>query len=317
MKIRHALLSVVRWVDSEAAPEELASERANKIDFVRVLPFLLIHLACLAVIWVGWSHVAVWTAVGLYLVRGFAITAIYHRYFSHRSFRLNRFWQFVFTILGEMAAQRGPLWWAAHHRHHHATADTEDDVHSPVTRGFWWSHIFWLTTPASFPTKRDRVRDWAKFPELVFLNRFNVLPPLLLVALLFAAGELLAVFAPSANTSGLQMVVWGFVISTVVLYHATFTINSLDHMIGARLFDTPDRSRNNWLLALVTFGEGWHNNHHRYPGATRQGFYWWQVDVTYAALKVLSWVGIVKGLRPVPQRVLDEGRRPRPASGGG
>lgn len=311
MKGRHALLSVVRWFDSEIAPEELSAEQADRMDVVRVLPFLAIHLACLAVFWVGWSPVAVWTAVGLYAVRCFGLTAGYHRYFSHKAYRLNRFWQFMLAVLGNAAVQRGPLWWAAHHRHHHAHADKPSDVHSPSQRGFWWSHMLWLTTPGSFPTRRDRVRDWMKFPELRLLNRFNQVVPLMLLAGLYVAGELLRRYAPSLGTSGWQMVVWGFVISTVVLYHTTFTINSLDHMIGRRRFETPDTSRNNWLLALLTFGEGWHNNHHRYAISARQGFYWWEVDLTYYVLRALSWVGIVKDLRPVPQSVLGEGRRPR------
>ena len=258
------------------------------------------------------ATVAVWTAVALYVLRCFALTAVYHRYFSHRTYRLNRFWQTVFAVLGNSAVQRGPLWWAAHHRHHHSTADTDKDVHSPVVHGFWWSHVLWLMTPASFATRMERVPDWAKYRELRFLNRFSILVPLLFLGLLYAAGELLAVHLPGTGTSGLQMVVWGFVISTVVLYHATFTINSLDHLIGRRRFDTTDRSRNNWVLALLTFGEGWHNNHHRYPTSARQGFYWWELDLTYYILRALSWIGIVRDLRPVPQRVLAEGRSDDP-----
>jgi stearoyl-CoA desaturase (delta-9 desaturase) len=168
--------------------------------------------------------------------------------------------------------------------------------------------VLWLTTPGSFPTDMDRVRDWIRFPELRFLNRFSMLVPVLTVAALYGIGEAWRIWAPGAGTSGLQMVVWGFVISTVALYHATFTINSLDHMIGSRRYRTSDNSRNNWVLALLTFGEGWHNNHHRYAGSTRQGFFWWEFDLTYYILVALSWIGVVRDLRPVPQDVLAEGR---------
>ena len=287
-------------------------ERADRVEVIRVMPFVLLHLACLAVIWVGWSPVALWTAVGLYGIRCFALTGGYHRYFSHRTFRLNRFWQLILAVLGNAAVQRGPMWWAAHHRYHHANADTDADVHSPVQRGFWWSHVLWFTTIGNFPTRMDRVPDWAKYPELRFLDRFNILVPLLLLGTLYATGQWLAAFVPGLGTNGWHMVIWGFGISTVVLYHTTFTINSLDHMIGRRPFDTPDHSRNNWVLALLTFGEGWHNNHHRYAVSARQGFYWWQIDLTYCGLKALSWIGIVKDLRPVPQKILAEGRGESP-----
>jgi stearoyl-CoA desaturase (delta-9 desaturase) len=298
----------MRWIDSDVDLGKVPSVRAQRVEFLRIIPFVLLHLACFAVVWVGWSWVAVGTALGLFVVRGLALTGVYHRYFSHKTYRLNRFWQFAFAVVGAAAAQRGPLWWAAHHRHHHSHADTEEDIHSPSIRGFWYSHILWFMTPASFPTRMERVKDWARFPELRILNRFNVFVPLALVVLLYVAGELMRVYAPAMETGGWQMVVWGFVISTVGLYHATFTINSLDHMIGRRRFDTPDTSRNNWVLAILTFGEGWHNNHHRYAISARQGFYWWQVDLTYYVLKALSWLRVVRDLRPVPDKVLAEGR---------
>jgi stearoyl-CoA desaturase (Delta-9 desaturase) len=313
MSRHRVVLSLMRWFDSDVELGEISPERAHRVELIRVVPFVLLHLACLAVFWVGWSWIALATAFGLFIVRGLALTGVYHRYFSHRTYRLNRFWQFVFAVVGTASAQRGPLWWAAHHRHHHSHADTEEDIHSPSIRGFWYSHVLWFLTPASFPTRMERVKDWARFPELLLLNRFNLVVPLLLLAGLYAVGEVISAYAPYMGTSGLQMIVWGFVISTVVLYHLTFTINSLDHMIGRRRFDTPDTSRNNWVLAILTFGEGWHNNHHRYAISARQGFYWWQVDLTYCVLKMLSWVRIVQDLRPVPEKVLAEGRSARQA----
>jgi len=303
-KKRSPLLSVVRWFDSEAGVADIPVEEQKRVDWFRVLPLIGLHAGCLLVFWVGWSPTAVVTAVALYLVRMFAITGFYHRYFSHKAFKVSRFWQFVFAVVGNMSAQRGPLWWAAHHRHHHRFADQPSDVHSPRQHGFWWSHIGWLTSRSNFPTRLKYVQEWARFPELRWINRFDTVIPIVLGILLFLAGALLKLFAPALGTDGPQMLVWGFLISTVVLLHATCTINSLDHMFGTRRYDTDDTSRNNALLALLTLGEGWHNNHHHYAVSARQGFSWWELDVTYYLLVMLSWVGITRDLRPVPPSVL-------------
>jgi stearoyl-CoA desaturase (delta-9 desaturase) len=243
-------------------------------------------------------------AVLLYWVRMFAITGFYHRYFSHKAFKTNRFWQFIFGAIGNASVQRGPLWWAAHHRHHHRFTDQEQDVHSPSRHGFWWSHIGWLTSKANFPTNYKYVAEWAKYPELRWLNRYDTVVPVLLALALYILGALLERFAPQLGTNGLQMVVWGFFISTTVLLHATVTINSLDHMFGSRRYDTPDTSRNNALLALITLGEGWHNNHHHYAVSARQGFFWWETDITYYLLVLMSRLGIVSDLRPVPEHMI-------------
>lgn len=305
---RHPLISFVRWFDGEAAIDQLSRRDPDRVDWFRVIPFVTLHLACLLVIWVGWSPVAVAVAVTLYIVRMLAITGVYHRYFSHRTYKMSRFWQFIGAVLAGSSAQRGPLWWAAHHRHHHRFADQPEDIHSPVQRGLLWSHVGWILTPRYFPTNKAMAKDWAKYPELVFLNRYSIVPPLVLLLLMVILGELLRVHVPSANTSGIQMAVWGGCISTVALFHATATINSLDHLVGRRRYNTSDNSRNNWFLALITLGEGWHNNHHHYPIATRQGFYWWEIDVTYYVLVVLSWLGIVRDLTPVPARKRESNR---------
>jgi len=244
-------------------------------------------------------------AVLLYLVRMFAITGFYHRYFSHKTFSTSRPAQFLFAVVGATAVQRGPLWWAYQHRHHHLHSDEDEDVHSPCKRGFWWSHIGWITSARNFPTNYEQVRDLAKFPELVFLNRFDSLVPFLFAVTLFALGQLLHVLCPSLHVTGWQMLVWGFFISTTVLFHATSSINSIAHLIGKRRYATDDNSRNSFLLALITLGEGWHNNHHRHMTSTRQGFYWWEIDVSYYLLKILSWTGIIWGLRPVPIAAYD------------
>jgi stearoyl-CoA desaturase (Delta-9 desaturase) len=291
------------WFDSWHGLSSGSSEPARGIDWWRALPFAGLHLAALAVLAVGWSPIALWVAVSLYLVRMFAITGFYHRYFSHKSFRANRGWQFVFAFLAGTAAQRGPLWWASHHRHHHRCSDREGDHHSPSLRGLIWSHVGWIASRECRYPNLNVVREWLHFPELRFLDRFDKLAPLSLIGLLYASGEFLASFAPALQTSGMQLVVWGFVISTLVLWHATFTVNSLAHSWGKRRFATRDDSRNNLFLALITLGEGWHNNHHYFSSSCRQGFFWWEVDVTWYVLRVLARLGVVSDLRPVPARV--------------
>lgn len=276
-----------------------------QVQWLRVTPFLAMHIACLAVFWVGWSWVAVFVALLLYFARVFALTAFYHRYFSHRSFKTSRWFQFLGGVLGCAAAQRGPIWWAAHHRDHHRFAEREGDVHSPHRHGFLWSHMLWFMTNENFRTKQRNVKDWLKYPELRLINRFDFLAPAALAISMFAFGEVLRVAAPSLETNGWQMLIWGFLVSTIVLYHVTFAINSLAHTVGSRRFDTKDESRNNWWLALITFGEGWHNNHHHYPGSVRQGFRWWELDITFYLLVVLSWFGLVWDLKGVPQPVAD------------
>lgn len=307
MKAALSIIETIKlWFDSEHGSERVGNGR--ELNWVRCMPFILVHLACISVIWVGWSPLAVAVCAALYFIRMFAITAFYHRYFSHKSFKTNRFWQFVFAVLGNSATQRGPLWWAAHHRKHHKHSDEEHDLHSPIKHGFWWSHMGWFTCDAAFKTDYSMVKEWAKFPELKFLNRYDILVPIILGVSLFATGELLAAFAPSLETSGLQLFIWGYCISTVLLAHGTFTINSLCHTWGKRRFNTTDDSRNNIWLALITLGEGWHNNHHRFPVSARQGFYWWELDISYYLLKLMSKLGIIWDLNPVPARILEEGK---------
>ena len=312
--VRHALVTVRQWFDSDYFPEgaDAVRERPDRFEPRRALPFVFLHVGCLGLIWVGWSWTAVITAVALYWIRMFAITGFYHRYFSHRTFRTSRAGQFAFAALGNMAVQRGALWWAAVHRHHHKHADTEHDVHSPGLRGFVWAHIGWMTSSRNFPTNYGAIRDLAKFPELVFLNRFDLVVPAVYAAGLYGVGELLRVAAPGLATSGPQLLVWGFFVSTVILLHGTLFINSMAHAFGGRRFATNDDSRNNFFLALITLGEGWHNNHHRFMGAARQGFYWWEIDPTYYALKVLSWTGLIWDLKPVPLSVYAEAETTSP-----
>jgi len=293
-------------VDPDApAPTGLS----NSIDWGRIVPFVLMHLACLAVIWVGISWIAVIVALIAYVVRMFAITGLYHRYFSHRTFKTSRVGQFIFGVLGAAAVQRGPIWWAAHHRHHHAHSDQEGDIHSPKQVGFWRAHMGWFLSDKGFAPDLKYVRDLLKFRELRWLDRFDIAVPVLLAVGMFLLGVLLQKQAPHLNTSGGQMLVWGFFISTVVCYHGTYTINSLSHVFGRQRYRTGDTSRNNWLLAIITLGEGWHNNHHHYPNTVKQGFYWWEIDVSYYILKVMSWLGIIWDLKPVPVEARDHSPR--------
>jgi len=304
--LHRAIHSVVLWFDAEAHAHDV-DDQPYRINWLRCVPFLIVHLACLLVFWLGWSPVALAVCLAFFWVRMFAITAVYHRYFAHRSFKMNRGWQFFFALIGASSAQRGPLWWAAHHRNHHKHSDKSEDLHSPIHHSFWWSHLGWFLCNKGYRTDYSLVPDLAKFPELVFLNRFDSLMPAVAALAMFGLGESLAVVAPELGTSGLQMVVWGFCVSTVLLFHATFTINSLGHVWGSRRFETKDHSRNNPFLALLTLGEGWHNNHHRFAVSARQGFYWWEIDISYYVIKLLSVLGIVKQINPVPKRILAEG----------
>ena len=295
-----------RWVDSQEQPDMASKRDSRELDWVRTFPFMMLHLAVFSVFWVGWSPIAVSTAVFLYAMRMFAITGFYHRYFSHRTFRTSRSMQFVFALMGASAVQRGPLWWAANHRLHHAYSDQPKDVHSPVQHGLWWSHVGWFLTHGQLGTNLKRIKDFARFPELRFLDRFDTLVPMVLAISLFLVGEGLNSLFPNLGTNGWQMLVWGFVISTVALWHGTFTINSLSHRFGTRRYATPDNSRNNAILAIITLGEGWHNNHHQYPSATRQGFRWWEIDITYYLLQGLQLCGLIWDIRHVPAWVLNQ-----------
>ncbi len=268
---------------------------SGSIHWIKSLPFLGVHVACLAAFWTGVSWKPLVLCFALYIIRMFGITAGYHRYFSHRSYRTGRLFQFVLAWIGCSALQKGPLWWAAHHRHHHQYSDQQEDVHSPKQRGFWWAHIGWVLSDTYEATHSEAIKDFSKYPELTWLNRYSSVPGVLL-----AIGCLLAM--------GWQGLVWGFFISTVLLYHGTFVINSLCHMFGRVRYKTPDTSRNSMLLALITLGEGWHNNHHHYATSARMGFFWWEIDMSYYALSLLSFFGIVWDMKKPSQRVLETAR---------
>jgi stearoyl-CoA desaturase (delta-9 desaturase) len=297
------LSQLVNFIDSDYFPDGVEATRAlpERAEWGRLIPFLILHLGCLGVFWVGWSPAALIVCALLYATRMFLITGVYHRYFCHKAYKTSRPVQFLFALLGLLCVQRGALWWAAVHRHHHAHSDEEEDVHSPRQKGFWWAHIGWMTSSRNFPTDYRLIPDLAKFPELVFLNRFDLIGPLLLAILVYGLGAMLAAFHPELHTSGLQMLVWGGFISTVLLFHGTCCINSLAHVFGSPRYDTGDDSRNSLLLAIITLGEGWHNNHHRFPSSARQSLYWWEIDPTYYTLCFLARLGIISDLKRLPE----------------
>jgi stearoyl-CoA desaturase (delta-9 desaturase) len=280
---RHAWLAFPVNPDRHDGPDGVISPYSTA--------FVAIHLSCFAVIWTGWSSRALVLGLALYVVRIFAIGAGYHRYFAHRAYRTSRAFQFALALLSLMSAQRGVLWWAAKHRQHHMHSDTDADLHSPVLRGFLYAHVGWIFLSRNNHTDYGLVRDLARCKELVWLDRHSYLP---LVALAFSTWLI----------AGWPGLIIGFCWSTVAVWHVTFSINSLAHIVGRRPYVTGDQSRNNWLLALLTMGEGWHNNHHAYQASVRQGFRWWEFDPTFQILRGLSWFGVVWELHVPPEAVL-------------
>jgi stearoyl-CoA desaturase (delta-9 desaturase) len=268
----------------------------DDIMYPSAVPFLLVHIGCIAAFWSGvtWQGVAI--CVALYWLRMFAIGAGYHRYFSHRAYSTGRVFQFLLAFLAQSSAQKSILWWAAKHRHHHLHSDTEQDVHSPRQTGFLYSHLGWIFSRQHDAVDLVKVADFARYPELMWLHKYELLPAVALGFLCFLV-------------AGWEGLVVGFLWSTVLVYHATFCINSLAHVCGSKRYVTGDDSRNNWLLALFTMGEGWHNNHHAFQGSARQGFTWREVDATYYLLRALAWFGIVWDLKSPPERVLRNEQR--------
>ena len=300
MKHNNFLNIIKNCLDAHHLPSSLGQKKfiphkaqLDSLDLIYCFPVLALHLACLFVFVVGYSHVACVAMVLCYLGRMFAITGFYHRYFSHKTYKTNRFWQFIFAFIGSSAVQRGPIWWAAHHRHHHQHSDKPDDIHSPWQQSFWWSHYKWILSRQNFPVNFRLVRDLTRYPELMFLDRFDKIAPTCLALFFYGLGWALEVYAPHLGTSPWQMVVWGFVCSTVLLLHGTFTINSISHLWGTQPYVTNDQSRNNFFLALITLGEGWHNNHHYAPNRVQQGIHWWQIDITYYTLWLMKKMGII------------------------
>lgn len=273
---------------------------ATNINWLDVAGFAGLHIACIGVFWTGITPAAAVLFVVLYAIRVFGLTAGFHRYLAHRSFKTGRVFQFLLIFMGQMSLQRGGIWWAAKHREHHRDSDLPTDAHSPRHYGFWGSHVGWIFTPQRAAADYDMLRDFTKYPELMWLDRHHYFP-----------GAFAAIVC--WLIAGWPGLFFGFFCSTVAVYHVTFMVNSLAHVIGRQRYLTGDDSRNNWWIALLTFGEGWHNNHHHYPGSARQGFFWYEVDISYMVLKFLSWFGIVWDLRTPPETVLTNEKKPSSA----
>jgi len=273
-----------------------ADDVHDDIIYPSAIPFVLVHLGCFAAIWTGVTWQALAICVTLYWLRIFAIGAGYHRYFSHRAYSTSRAFQFVLAFMSQTTTQKSVIWWASKHRHHHLHSDTEHDVHSPRHTGFIYSHLGWIFSRRHDAPDLAKVADLTRYPELMWLHKFEILPGLILAGLCFLL----------AGWSGFVV---GFLWSTVLVYHGTFCINSLAHVSGSKRYVTGDDSRNNWLLAVITMGEGWHNNHHAYQSSVRQGFKWWEFDPTYYLLRALSWLGLVWDLKMPPEPVLRNEQR--------
>ncbi len=263
--------------------------------------FIIISLTPLFAFTVPFSWELVGIAILTYSLRMFGITGVYHRYFSHNAYKTSRVFQFILAWIGAIAMQKGPIWWAAHHRNHHKHSDTEKDLHSPKN-GFWYSHMLWFLVDDFNEYDPKIIKDYMKYPEIVWMDKYHWVPPL--------------AFSIVLGLISWPVLVWGYGVANFISGHATWTINSLAHVYGKQRFNTGDTSRNNLWLALLTFGEGWHNNHHYYRHSANQGFYWWEIDITFYALKVLSWFGLIWDLKTVPAHVLEEGLKQNAISQG-
>jgi stearoyl-CoA desaturase (delta-9 desaturase) len=263
--------------------------------------FIIISLTPLFAFTVPFSWELVGIAILTYSLRMFGITGVYHRYFSHNAYKTSRVFQFILAWIGAIAMQKGPIWWAAHHRNHHKYSDTEKDLHSPKN-GFWYSHMLWFLVDDFNEYDPKIIKDYMKYPEIVWMDKYHWVPPL--------------AFSIVLGLISWPVLVWGYGVANFISGHATWTINSLAHVYGKQRFNTGDTSRNNLWLALLTFGEGWHNNHHYYRHSANQGFYWWEIDITFYALKVLSWFGLIWDLKTVPAHVLEEGLKQNAISEG-
>ena len=269
------------------------SKQAKKDSYSigSLVPYVLIHLLPIGAFFTGIGIGEVVLLFAYYFVGMLFVVIGYHRYFSHRAFKTNRFFQFLLAFGAQMTAQKGVLWWAANHRHHHKYSDAEEDVHSPKQKGFWYSHVGWVLSNKHLETDYQMIKDYAKYPELIWLNKYNILPAWILGFAIFFIG-------------GASYLFFSFFMGIVLIWHATYTINSLSHVFGKKRYVTRDTSKNNWFLALLTFGEGWHNNHHYYMHSARQGFFWYECDIAYYVIKILSWLRVVKDIRPVPEHIL-------------
>ncbi|AJC49366.1 acyl-CoA desaturase [Allofrancisella guangzhouensis] len=267
-----------------------------KSNYITKIAFAGLHFSCLGIFFVNYNLTALLVFIITFSMRTFALTAGYHRYFAHKSFQTSRTFQFILALIGTWASQKGPLWWSGHHRYHHIHSDKTTDLHSPKN-GFFQSHISWIFNPTNNSVDSKYTKGWSKYPEIVWLDKFSHLSFFLYLIGLFVIGNFVAYKYPNLGTSGLSFVFFGGILSTVLLYHTTFSVNSFCHIFGSKDYLTTDNSRNNWLIAILTFGEGWHNNHHKFAYSVRNNLKFWQIDITYIILSILKKLRIVWGFK--------------------
>jgi stearoyl-CoA desaturase (Delta-9 desaturase) len=268
---------------------------------IAMLVFWLVQVSALLIFFVPFSAAFLGLWAVSHFLRAIGLTLAFHRYFAHRAFQMNRGARFFWAFVGTAAMQKGPLWWAGHHVNHHRFADREGDPHSPMVSGVYYAHIGWFLNDAKhnvIEASNPVIRDFSKAPEIFWLDRLFFVPPIMLAAAMYLAG-------------GMPWLIWGFCLPTVTLAHATFAINTVNHLFGSRRFDTIDESRNNVVTAVFAVGEGWHNNHHRYQRAARNGFYWWEFDPTWYTIRLMAMLGLAWDVQPVPARIYDEARASR------
>ncbi len=280
-------------------------EKRSKPHLKTEITFIIVHLLPLAALFTGATWFDWVMCAFFYFFRMFWITGGYHRYFAHKSYKTSRWFQFIIAFMAETSAQKGALWWAAHHRHHHRHSDTPADPHSMKLYGFWYSHVGWIVGPDYKETDFKTIGDYAKYPELVWLNKHYLVPPTVLALAVMALGGIVdgGSITMMFSKVGFSALFIGFFLSTVITYHGTFSINSIMHKVGNQRYKTGDESKNSVWLALLTLGEGWHNNHHYYEVASRQGFFWWEIDITWYILKIFSWFGLIWDLKGVPDHI--------------
>jgi len=259
----------------------------KKINWPTVITFTVLHIGSVAALF-HFSWGAVITAAVLYWICiGWGIGMGYHRLLTHRSYVVPKWIEYLFTVCGTMTLEGGPLFWVGTHRIHHQRSDKPGDPHSPRD-GAWWAHLFWMLLGDAGHNNTNEFRRYV--PELGkdrvhrFLNTYHYLPLAVSAVILYAAG-------------GLPYVLWAVCMRVTVGQHATWAVNSATHMWGARRFDTTDDSRNNWWVALLTFGEGWHNNHHAHPNSARHGLAWYEVDCTWYQIRLLERLGVARRVK--------------------
>ncbi len=272
-----------------AKSDQTAPRPKTRIKWDILIGMIVIHAGALLAFWTfNWK--AFWLFVALQVVTSLGITLCYHRLLTHRSFQVPKWLEYVLTVCGLLALQGGPLKWVSTHRVHHAFSDRPNDPHSP-NKGFWWAHMLWLFAwddLTDVPEKYLKfVTDLNRDPVHRFLERTNALWSFALGGILFAWG-------------GLPFLAWGFFARLVCVYHGTWLVNSASHLWGYQSYDTNEGSRNNWWVALISYGEGWHNNHHAYPHSAAHGLRWWEVDPTYFLIRLFGFFGLATNIR-MPQ----------------